>query len=220
MTQNQLAYGGAGNVITSEAALAYDPTFNVLTAGAYKLNTTFGLSSDGSGLLTLNNIFSTEDLSVNLGVGDTTRATWSSTTGITNWDFGAISPNYVAAQKDTPTAMGALVVNINKALNTKTDSTSRVISFTGTAVQGQYWGLQWTNTGAGPATISWAEDIYDANTGELVNNITVPAASGGNPGRRHVMFGSDGTDYILYQGGSGSGSGFPLTADADFAVEA
>lgn len=106
---------------------------------------------------------------------------------------------------DTPSAMGALAVNVNKALNTKTASGDQVITFSGTPVQGQYFSLRWTNTALTEAKISWAVDMYDANTGALVPNFTVPASDGSTHGRRHVVFGYDGSELLIYQGGGSGG---------------
>lgn len=118
---------------------------------------------------------------------------------------------------ETPASMAALAVDVTKALNLKTDSTSRTITWSGTPTAGQYWGLMWQNTGAGIATITLPAGVLDAQSAASVASFTVPAASGGNNGRRHVVFAYTGVNYLIYEGEGGSGSGFPLTANADFA---
>lgn len=121
---------------------------------------------------------------------------------------------WTAANRSTPTPMGALVVDLTKALNTKTVSANSTITFSGVLADGAYSELRIFNTGASAVTIDWAVDMYDGNSGDGVSSFTIPAASAGNPGRRRVLIESDGTDYLFYQGGSGEG-GFPNPATED-----
>jgi hypothetical protein len=73
------------------------------------------------------------------------------------------------------------------------------------------WGLLWSNTGASAATITLPANVVDAQTGSTVSSFSVAA----NTGKRHVVFGYDGTNYLIYQGGGSSGGGGGSSAWGD-----
>jgi len=201
LTATQVGYGDGTGQLTGEPAFTYDSTFNLLGVDGVNLGATHILNASG-GTLIFSNVTSSEDLRMNIGTGAANTVRFSSATGVNKFDFETNTVQGAAAEIDTPTAMGALVVDLTKRLNTKTASGNQSISFTGAMVEGQYSSLRWVNTALTEATISWAVDVYDANTGDLVPNFTVPAADGsGGNGMRHVVFGFDGSDYLIYQGG-------------------
>ena len=103
--------------------------------------------------------------------------------------------------------MGALVWDVSKALNVKTDNASRTITSTGTLLAGQYSEMLWVNTATNQVTITLPAGWKDGNTGAPISTFTVPAAIGADNGRRHVAVGTtDGTDRFFYQGGGSGGT--------------
>lgn len=122
---------------------------------------------------------------------------------------------WTASNVTTPTAMGALAVDLTKSLNTKTISGNATFTFSGSLSDGKWTELRVLNSGASEYTVTLPANVYASDSASVIGSFTVPAAAGGIPGMTHVVIGTDGTRYRLYAGGSGSG--FPLTEDADFA---
>lgn len=117
---------------------------------------------------------------------------------------------------DTPTSITGLAVNWAVANNTHTAATSFTITLTGTPTSGQWCGFTVVNTGVAQITVTLPAGIVKGTGNSTASSFTVMAASGGNNGMRKVYFERVGVTTVLHEGGGG-GSGFPLTADADFA---
>ena len=111
------------------------------------------------------------------------------------------------APRTVPSAMAALEVDLTKALNTKTISGNVTLTFSGSLAAGQWSELQLQNTGGSVATVNLPASVYDGNAGPTVASVAVPAAVGGVNGRTHVVFSSDGTNTLVYQGGGSGGGG-------------
>lgn len=113
----------------------------------------------------------------------------------------------------TPSAMGALAVNIEKQFNTKTVSADSTLTWSATpTVAGQEWGVEITNSGGAQITITFPS-CKDGGTGSAVSTGTISAG-----GLRNFFFRYNGTDTIAFLGGSGGGSGIAST-DIDTSAE-
>lgn len=111
------------------------------------------------------------------------------------------------APRTVPTAMTALEMDVTKALNTLTIAGNVTLTFSGSLAAGQWSELQLQNTGASVATVNLPASVYDGNAGPVVASVAVPAAVAGVNGRTHVVFASDGTNTLVYQGGGSGGGG-------------
>jgi hypothetical protein len=114
---------------------------------------------------------------------------------------------------ETPAAMAALAVDVTKALNTKTLSADSTFTFSGTPTTGQYFGVVVKNSSGAGISVTVPASVKDAATGATVTAFSVSAS-----GQRHVLFRYDGTDYLIYQGGTSSGGGLAST-DIDTSAE-
>ena len=92
-------------------------------------------------------------------------------------------------------------INTQVALNTVTVSSNTSLTFSTTPPIGQVFGLEVRNSSASAVTISFPTS-KDSNNGATVTSFIVPAS----PGLKVVSWRYTGSEYIIYQGGSG-GSG-------------
>lgn len=106
------------------------------------------------------------------------------------------------ATANTAAAMAANAIDVTKELNTKTISANTTFTFTGTPVTNQWFGLYVKNTGASDATVTFPVS-KDSVTGATITTSTVAATTG----RQHLYWRYDGSEYIIYRGSSGGGSG-------------
>ena len=122
ITGTRVPYGDGAGAATSEAGFEYDATLNILRAGAFNMAGTLGLSTNGSGFLTVTNIFSGEDLSLNLGVGGGNTAFLTSTTGVNLWDFGSMDVKVPTEAYDATGWNGDLTVPTKDAVRDKIEA--------------------------------------------------------------------------------------------------
>jgi len=174
-------------------------------------NSAIDITSDGTIKISINSVDS-----INAG---TRKLINSSGVETVDWNTNTLSNNWsvtgnlrVGSEVVIGTAMATNAIDTSKALNTKTLTDNATLTFSTTPTTGQVFGVEIKNTKALAITVT-IPSSKNYNTGATVTSITIPATSG----RTTLQWRYDGTDYIITQGGDGGGgSGFPLTANADF----
>lgn len=202
---NRIPYG-TGTAVTSEAGFEYDPTTNTGSMNVLKLQGNISLFRSANGVFNLYSETSAsgdpEDITFSFAATNAT-VTLGSGTGISIWDFGVLRPQWTTAPRTVPTAMGALAVDLTKALNTKTITGNVTMTFSGSLTNGEYSELRVENSGASQYTVTLPASVYSSSGSATVASFTVPAAASGVNGMTHVTFSSDGTRLRIYQGGGG-----------------
>lgn len=112
------------------------------------------------------------------------------------------------AQVATASAMGALVIDVTKALNTKSISVDSTFTFSGApAVPNTFFVARIKNTdSANPHTLTFPSVFRDLTQTTAAHTMVVPAN-----GEVFVGFGYDGTRYVMY-GGLGLQNNYTATA--------
>ncbi len=106
-------------------------------------------------------------------------------------------------------AMGALAIDVTKALNTKTISADSTFTFSGTpATADTYFSLFVTNSDASAHTLT-IPSSYSLSTASTVTTVEIPAS-----GKLHLTWRYDGSAYTLYGAPGAAGSGDALVANS------
>ena len=112
--------------------------------------------------------------------------------------FANASPSFTGSETHagtdvwTPAAMGALVIDVTKAQNTKSISVDSTFTFSGTpGATGQVFGVWVTNTDTNPHTLTIPSSI-SVNRGATITTTTIPASS-----RLLLQWQYDGANYVI-----------------------
>lgn len=105
-----------------------------------------------------------------------------------------ISGEYTTAGSEviTPSAMGALGVDVTKSLNTKSVSADSTLTFSGTPTTNAWFGLQLTNSDTAAHTIT-IPSSFSYSAQQAITTFTLPAS-----GKVLLMWRYDGTTYHLF----------------------
>lgn len=132
------------------------------------------------------------DSSTSTGIAQVSSGTWSYSNTITAPTIaGVFTESGTVVQ--TAAAMGALVIDVTKANNTKTISVDSTFTFSGTPANSyQLFGMLVTNSDTNPHTLT-IPSSFSVNRNGAITAITIPAS-----GKLSLTWIYDGSAYNLY----------------------